>query len=105
MARSLSWIDSSSWPSDDGWPYDDDAAGPVDLSADADDDVVAIHALASHLLDRLEPLERQVVAARFGLDGQPARSMKQLSNELHQTRADLRVALGDGLAKLRSDLA
>ena len=106
MARSLTWIDASSWPSDDGWPYEDGGtADPADPAADVDVDVVAIHALASHLLDRLEPLERRVVVGRFGLDGLPARTMKQLSEELQCPRADLRVALGGGLAKLRTDLA
>ena len=43
--------------------------------------------------------------ARFGLDGRPVVSMKQLQHELGLPRAELRTALGDGLAKVRAHLA
>ncbi len=105
MAGSITWIDGDTWPSDDGWPYGDDAdAGPADLDADLDDDLVSLHALASHLLDGLDPLERQVLTARFGLDGLPVRTMKELGHDLGVARSDLRLALGGGLAKLRTHL-
>ena len=55
-------------------------------------------------LVRPDPLERQIITAHYGLDGQPARSMKQLHADLGVPRADLRQALGTGLAKLRSEL-
>jgi DNA-directed RNA polymerase sigma subunit (sigma70/sigma32) len=95
------------WPSDDGWPYRDAVTGAdaSDHDADVDDDLVALHALAPHLLDGLSALERDVIAARFGLDGRPARSMKQLQLDLGVPRSDLRVALGAGLAKVRAHLA
>jgi hypothetical protein len=40
-----------------------------------------------------------------GLDGYPARTMRELQAELGLPRDDLRHALGDGLAKVRSHLA
>ena len=96
------------WPGDGGWPYDDSdgevADQTEDLAAGLDDDMLSLHALSGHLYDGLDPLEQQVVRARFGLDGTPARSMRQLHRELGLPRADLRVALGSGLSKLRTHL-
>jgi len=110
MARSLDFLDAEGWPSEDSWPYaDDDAeADEIDVAdhdADVDDDLVALHVTGSHLLDGLDPLQRRVVAARFGLDGHPARTMRELQAELGLPRDDIRHALGDGLAKVRSHLA
>ena len=105
MVGSLSWIDSDAWPGEDGWPYEDADEGPLDATSGVDDDLICLHALSPRLLDGLDPLERQVVTARFGLDGRPARSMKQIQHDLGLPRADLRIALGDGLAKLRTHLA
>lgn len=98
------------WPGDDGWPYADSdgivADGVEDLdAADAiDDDLVSLHALPPGVLAALDPLERQVITARFGLDGAPVLSMRQLHHDLGVPRADLRVALGSGLDKLRARL-
>lgn len=107
MAGSLSFVDEA-W-SDEGWPYPDsdeesEDTEVTDHDADIDDDLVSVHALEDHLLDDLEPVERQVVAARFGLDGRPALSMKEIQRELSMPRDEVRVALGDGLAKLRKHL-
>ncbi len=108
MAGSLAWM-GEGWPGDDGWPYPDveadGDADALDLDAEADDDLVALHALAPHLLDDLNPVERKVVSGRFGLDGLPARSMRQLQHDLGLPRAELRAALGGGLAKMRTHLA
>jgi DNA-directed RNA polymerase sigma subunit (sigma70/sigma32) len=109
MNGSLSWITDDGWPSDEGWPYPDaDAATDVaDLREDEadydgwDDDAISLHAAAAHLFDDLGPLERMVIVGRYGLDGGEPRSMRDLQHELHRNRADLRTALGDGLAKLR----
>jgi DNA-directed RNA polymerase sigma subunit (sigma70/sigma32) len=107
MAGSLSWIDGNDndgdWPSDEGWPYDDGDCSTTDTT-EFDDDLVSLHAAAPHLFDDLEPVERQVVRARFGLDGGPARSLKELQDELGLPRQDLRLAYADGLAKLRKHL-
>jgi DNA-directed RNA polymerase sigma subunit (sigma70/sigma32) len=92
------------WPNEDGWPYPDSGAEWVDQEGDIDDDILSLRLAPPHLLDDLEPLERQVITSRFGLYGTPARSLKQLHNELGVPRADLRDALGSGLAKLRTRL-
>lgn len=92
------------WPSDDGWPYPDPTPAARDPDTEIDEDLVALRARAAHLLDGLDPLERAVVAARFGLDGTPVRSMKELQADLGVPRADLRAALGSGLTKLRAQL-
>jgi DNA-directed RNA polymerase sigma subunit (sigma70/sigma32) len=107
MAGSMSWIDGNDddrdWPSDEGWPYDDGDGSATDTT-EFDDDLVSLHAAAPHLFDDLEPVERQVVTARFGLDGNPVRSLKELQRELGMPRQDLRTAYADGLAKLRQHL-
>jgi DNA-directed RNA polymerase sigma subunit (sigma70/sigma32) len=88
------------WPTDDGWPYPDTGPDVADLDAEADDDLLSMTVPAGHLLDRLTPLERQVISAHYGFTGAP-RSLKQLHSELGLPRSDLRLALGSGLAKLR----
>lgn len=92
------------WP-EDGWPYPDSAAEQADLDWVVDEDAVVLRTAGKHLFDVLEPLERQVVTAHYGLDGAPPRSMKQLHHDTGLSRNDLRDALGEGLAKLRSSLA
>ena len=95
---------SSYWPSEDGWPYHDDRQREVaDLSAMVDDEVLSL-STERHLLDDLNPLERQVIEAHYGLGGVEPRTMKQLRTDLGVPRADLRSALGSGLAKLRTHL-
>ena len=92
------------WPAEDGWPYPDAAAEVVDLSAESDDDLLSIKIPPPHLYDELDPLERQVITSHYGLNGEPARTMKQLHNELGLSRSDLRNVLGSGLQKLRTHL-
>ena len=96
------------WPGDGGWPYSDSdgevADAAEDLGAGLDDDLMSVQALSGHLFDGLDPLERQVLSARFGLAGSPIKSMKELHHELGVPRSDLRTALGSGLAKVRSHL-
>jgi DNA-directed RNA polymerase sigma subunit (sigma70/sigma32) len=94
------------WPSEDGWPYPDGDGHPVDVDLDGamDDDVMAVLS-SPHLLDHLEPLERQIIRDHYGLGGRTARSMKELCIDLDLPRADVRDALGAGLSKLRIDLA
>jgi len=109
MTGSLSWITDDSWPSDEGWPYPDadaDAGADqleelVDVEAGSDDDLVALRAASAHLLDGLAPVERAVITARFGLDGSDPRTIREIQHDLGLPRAELRVALGDGLTKLR----
>ena len=92
------------WPNDDGWPYPDTGADVADPDADVDDDTLLLKAAPPHLFDQLDPLERRVVTAHYGLDGSPPRSMKQLHTDLAITRAEVREALAGGLAKLRTHL-
>lgn len=94
---------STYWPSEDGWPYHDERREEVDLSAVVDDDVLSL-STERHLLDDLDPLERRVIEAHYGLGGGEPRSMKQLRADFGIPRADLRSALGSGLAKLRTHL-
>jgi DNA-directed RNA polymerase sigma subunit (sigma70/sigma32) len=109
MTGSLSWIADDSWPSDEGWPYPDNDADAgfdqleelVDIASDTDTDLVSLHVASPHLLDGLGPVERAVITARYGLDGRQPRSIRDIQHDLGLPRADLRVALGDGLAKLR----
>ncbi len=89
------------WPSEDGWPYPDAERELADPNAGVDDDALLLRATPPHLFDSLEPLERQVVRAHYGLDGSPPRSMKELHTDLGLTRAEVREALAGGLAKLR----
>ena len=91
------------WPSDDGWPYPDTAREVVDPDAELDEDLIWLR-MRPHLIDALDPLERKVIAARFGLGGEPIRSMKQLLADTGVARSELREALGSGLAKLRLNL-
>lgn len=93
------------WPADDGWPYPDTGAEIIDLDAGPDDDLLALRSPSSHLLDDLDPLERQVITLTYGLDGKPALSMPELHDQLGLPDADLRNALGSGLGKLRTQLA
>ena len=91
------------WLADDGWPYSDADLEVIDPAGDIDDDMISLMADV-HLMDDLSPLERQVIAARFGLRGAPMRSMKELRADLHMPREDLRDAMGSGLAKLRAHM-
>lgn len=93
------------WPDDDGWPYPDGADDVASVDGTVDDDTLLLRADRPHLLDDLDPLERRVVAARYGLDGSPPRSMKQLHRDLGMPRAEVRDTLAGGLAKLRHRLS
>lgn len=92
------------WPSEDGWPYPDDDGELVDPAADIDEDLVSVRTLPDRVLDDLEPLERLLIGARFGVGGHEIRSMKQLHADTGLSRADLRASLGSGLTKLRAQL-
>jgi DNA-directed RNA polymerase sigma subunit (sigma70/sigma32) len=109
MARSLSFLIDEPWPSDDGWPYtdvdaDDDEVDVADPDADVDDDLLDVRLSGGHLFDGLGPLERSVLAARFGFtDGRP-HTMREIQHDLGVPREALRHALGDGIAKVRNRL-
>ena len=66
---------------------------------------MSVRTLPDRVLDDLEPLERLLIAARFGVGGHEIRSMKQLHADTGLSRADLRASLGSGLTKLRTQLS
>lgn len=101
--------DALSFMSEDGWPYpdDDDVAEqlePIDLRSEADDDIVAIHAVSRRAFAELSPAERIVIVRRFGFDGQPPSSLSELEDALGLPREEVRLVLADGLDKLRLHL-
>lgn len=103
-----------------GWPYEDEEASPEEAmlryshgSAAAanpltddpwDEDAMTLHAYAPHLLDDLDPIERLAVSARFGIDGAPVRSLREVSRQTGVPHQEVRAAMGSGLAKIRSHL-
>ena len=91
------------WAAEDGWPYPDALGDFIDLAGEADDDLLSV-AVDTHLFDTLDSVEREVVAARFGLHGHEIRTMKQLRADLGMPNDDIRSALGSGLEKLRIHL-
>ena len=103
MGEPLGFVDEG------GWPYPDDVVNarspePVDLRSDADEDMVALHALTPRALGSMSDVERAAVAARFGLDGKAPMTMVELRTSLGLSRDGARAALAGGLEKLRSAL-
>lgn len=101
--------DPLSFMSEDGWPYpdDDDIAEPLepsDLRYEADDDLVALHALRRDAVLGLTPTERAVIVQRFGFDGHPPRSLQEIHDALALPRREIRQNLLTGVTKLRSQL-
>ena len=90
------------WPSEEGWPYPDSGPEVSDPQGEVDDDLLSLLADSRHLLADLSPTERQVITDHYGLGGHPACTMKQLHTQTGLSRAELRSALGSGLAKLRT---
>ncbi|HET7651531.1 MAG TPA: sigma factor-like helix-turn-helix DNA-binding protein [Acidimicrobiales bacterium] len=93
------------WPSEDGWPYPDTAAEWVDPETAADDDDLLSVRFDARLLDGLDPLERQVLSARYGLDGHTVRTVGELHDDLGMSTGDVETLLASGLTKLRTRLA
>ena len=104
VRRDNGTMSSYLWPNDEGWPYPDADTDTIDLDATTDDDVLSLRAAPGHLFALLDPLERKVITAHYGFEGQPPRSMKELHTEMGLPRAELRDVLGTGLAKLRTTL-
>jgi DNA-directed RNA polymerase sigma subunit (sigma70/sigma32) len=96
------------WPGDTGWPIpeqeEDEPYDVADLAAELDLDALTLHAPPPHLFDDLTPVELTVLGARFGLGGQPVRSMKELHTDLELSRHEVRDALASALGKLREQL-
>ena len=96
--RSFLWAE-------DGWPYPDGKPELPDLDSNVDEDAIVLRGLGPRLFEWLDPLEKQVITAHYGLDGAPPRSMKELHHEMGMSRTELRDVLAGGLAKLRDGLA
>ena len=92
------------WP-EDGWPYPDPKREEPDLDAGIDDDAMVVRGMGPRLMEFLDPLEREVITAHYGLGGSPPRTMKELHQDTGLPRTELREALAGGLAKLRTTLA
>ena len=93
------------WPSEDGWPYPDTDLELVDPAAAVDDDLLSLHTAARRVIGNLDAIERQVITARFGLDGKGARSFEQIQATTGLPPARALDIMGSGLAKLRRQLA
>lgn len=92
------------WPTDGGWPYADGRREAVEVGDLVDDDMLSLQASRRSLMAGLTPLEREVLTARYGLDGGPARSMRELRDQMGLPKTEVRDVLGSGLAKLRRTL-
>ncbi|HZT68036.1 MAG TPA: hypothetical protein VFA11_19795 [Acidimicrobiales bacterium] len=92
------------WPSEDGWPYPDVDDDVVDPDWSEDDDLMSLRVTPAGLMSGLDSDERDVITARFGLDGRPPRSLKQIEAATGMAPGDLRHLMGSGLAKLRTQL-
>ncbi|MFM1904093.1 MAG: hypothetical protein RLZZ440_1993, partial [Planctomycetota bacterium] len=57
--------------------------------------------LFSGFLAELEPRERQIVVARFGFDGQPPRTFRELGTEMGVCKERIRQIQGRAMEKLR----
>ena len=95
----------ATWRDDEGWPYVDAGGDVPDRAAEPDWDLLALHAQAPKLLNCLEPLERTVLTARFGLDHRAPRSMKEIRRDTGLDNDQLRAAFGSGIAKLRAEMS
>lgn len=92
------------WPSEDGWPYPDAEFDLIDPSAVEDDDLLCVRTAPARLLRDLDVTEREVITARFGLDGRGTRSFEQIQASMGLRPAQALEAMGSGLAKLRTQL-
>ena len=92
------------WPSEDGWPYPDGGVELVDPAASVDDDLLSLRTAGRRMMGDLDAVERQVITARFGLDGRGQRSFEQIQATTGLPPARVLDVMGRGLAKLRSQL-
>lgn len=93
------------WLTDEGWPYADPVSEQADPFGEPDEDRLCLVCAGPHLFDGLDPLERDLVMARFGLGGTARKSLNELRHDTGMSRAEVRHTLGAGLAKLRARLS
>jgi DNA-directed RNA polymerase sigma subunit (sigma70/sigma32) len=96
---------TASFANDDGWPYADTGRELADPVSEPDWDLLSLHTDSAGLLAQLDPVERSVLVARFGLGGGQAQSMKDIRRTTGLDHDEVRAALGSGLAKLRAGLS
>jgi RNA polymerase primary sigma factor len=70
--------DSSRWPRGNSW----DQYEPPEAVLEADDERLAL----SRRMERLDPRERAVLRLRYGLDGEPPLTLKEIGRRLGVTR-------------------
>jgi DNA-directed RNA polymerase sigma subunit (sigma70/sigma32) len=108
MGEPLSFIN------EDGWAYPDDdeveePVEPIDPTSEADDDLVALHALTRDDVIDLTQGERAAIAGRFGFDGHAPRTLAQLHDHLRKqmglSHRECDLCLAEGLEKLRGRLS
>ena len=92
------------WPSEDGWPYPDSDLDVVDPAESVDEDLLSLRTAARRVIGNLDAMERQVITARFGLDGKGTRSFEQIQATTGLPPARALDVMGTGLAKLRRQL-
>ena len=58
--------------------------------------------LFGRFLEKLEPREQQIVVARFGFDGKPPRTFRELGSQMGVCKERIRQIQGRAMEKLRS---
>jgi DNA-directed RNA polymerase sigma subunit (sigma70/sigma32) len=92
------------WPTDAGWPDADGRRELGEVGDQVDEDMLSLQARRGSLFAGLTELERNVLTARYGLDGAPARTMAELRDQMGMPKTEVREVIGSGLAKLRRSL-
>ncbi len=75
-----------------------------DQSSATPDSVISSNETVQRLLlliEGLEPRERQILKMRFGLDGEPPRTLEEVSQEVGRTRERIRQIQNLAMAKLK----
>lgn len=76
----------------------------ADPAETVDDDLLWLRTSGRRVIGCLDAMERQVITARFGLDGRGTRSFEQIQVTTGLPPARALDVMGSGLAKLRREL-
>ncbi len=88
----------------DGLPYPASADPPIGTELEASDDAGCRAGLLDPALFRLEPFEFEVILERFGLEGEPPRTLAAIGRTYGLSKERIRQVEAQALAKLRADL-